>query len=317
MEKGTRILVVNNEEDLQSVLTQVLSEDGHEVTQAATGEQALEVFREGDYHLVITDMQMPGMSGIELLKELKSINPDIQVIIMTSFASIDDAIKALRLGAYDYLVKPFENVDHVSALANHAIEKVLLSLKTQMLIDNLQRKNDDLEKANEQLRELAIRDGLTGIFNHMYFHEALEMEVLRSRRHKRTFSLMMLDVDLFKNYNDTHGHPEGDELLRLLAQLFTKRLRGSDLVARYGGEEFAFILTETKRDGALIVAEGIREQIENHPFYGRNSQPSGKITVSIGVAAYPDNGEDSSALLKYADDALYLAKKEGRNRVCH
>lgn len=127
----------------------------------------------------------------------------------------------------------------------------------------------------------------------------------------------MLDIDFFKHYNDTHGHPGGDKLLLQMSRLFTERMRGSDVIARYGGEEFVMILPETSKDNALVVAEGIRKQIEDHPFDGRDALPSGKVTISVGVAVYPDNGEDPPSLIKHADDALYKAKNGGRNMVCH
>ena len=316
MSKGVRILVVDDESSLRSFFSKLLSGDGHEVIEAASGEDALELFKKENFPLVITDLKMSGMSGIDLMKEVRGMRPDTQFIIITSYASLDTAITAVRLGAYDYLTRPFEDVEIVSTVVNRAVEKIRLINENRDLINNLEKKNTELSRANEILKEMAIRDSLTGLFNHRYFQEALSVEVLRSRRHKRNFALMMIDVDHFKNFNDTNGHPEGDELLRLIAKIFTQRLRGSDIVARYGGEEFVIILNETERDNALLVAEKIREQIEGNNFKGRESQPSGRVTVSIGIAEYPDNGEDPSALLKYADEAMYKAKERGRNKVC-
>ncbi len=317
MEKnGVKILVVDDEASLRVILSQVLSEDGHEVTEAASGEEALEAFKDGDYPLVITDIKMTGMSGIDLLKKIKETRPDTQVIIITSHASIDSAITALRLGAYDYLIKPFEDIDLVSAVANRANEMILLTIENRRLLEQLRNKNEDLEKANRTLKELAIRDGLTGIYNHRYFQEALAMELLRSRRYKNVFSLIFFDVDHFKKYNDIHGHPKGDRLLYSMAQHVRERLRTSDFVARYGGEEFVIILPETPKDIAFQVAEDLRQFIEDQPYHGRETQPGGKITVSIGISSFPDDGTDGSSLIKKMDQSMYKAKHDGRNRVC-
>ena len=299
------------------MLAKLLSDEGHAVSEASSGEEALTLFKKEGFPLVITDLKMSGMSGTDLMKEIRGLNPDTQFIIMTSYASLDTAIMAVRLGAYDYLARPFDDVGIVSTVVNRAVDKIRLIEKNHALIEDLEENNRELKRANEVLKEMAIRDSLTMLYNHRYFHEALSLEVLRARRYDRSFSLIMLDIDFFKHYNDTHGHPGGDKLLLQLTRLFSERMRGSDIIARYGGEEFVMILPETSKDNALVVAEGIRKQIEDHPFDGRDAQPSGKVTISVGVAVYPDNGEDPPSLIKHADDALYKAKKGGRNMVCH
>jgi diguanylate cyclase (GGDEF)-like protein len=125
-----------------------------------------------------------------------------------------------------------------------------------------------------------------------------------------------MDVDAFKKYNDTYGHPEGDKILITLANIFSDSLRKSDTVARYGGEEFVLILPETEREGALHLAENIRRNVFDHPFPGRETQPFGRITISLGVATFPEDGTDGSSLIERADKALYAAKTGGRNKVC-
>jgi diguanylate cyclase (GGDEF)-like protein len=204
----------------------------------------------------------------------------------------------------------------ISVVAGRALEKISLIAENRELLERLHKKNEEMEEANKALEEMAIRDGLTGLFNHRYFQETLTVELLRSRRHGRAFSLILIDVDNFKQYNDTHGHPEGDRLLSILAQLMGKNLRRSDVVARYGGEEFVIILPETSRRQALGVAEGIRKNISEYAFHGMKEQPGGRVTVSLGVAAFPRDGTDGSTLIKRADQALYRAKKSGRNTVC-
>ena len=315
-EKGKPILVVDDEESIRSVLSQVLREDGFKVVEAESGEAALALFQKQHFDLVITDIVMPGINGIKLLAKIKELNSDAQVIIMTSYASLDTAVSALRSGAYDYIFKPFEDIDVITAAARRAAEKIRLISENQNLIERLTKKTEELEKANSFLKKLAVRDGLTGLFNHRYFQEDLAYTLSRAGRYKRIFSLVFLDIDHFKNYNDAHGHTQGDKLLRTLGQILKKNLRKSDLIARYGGDEFVITLPETAKAQTRTVAEKICEFVSNYRFEGRETQPLGKVTLSIGVASYPEDGTDGSSLIQCADQALYQAKKNGRDQVC-
>lgn len=310
------VLVVDDEETLRIVMSNVLEDEGYEVTTATSAEEALEIFQANSFKLVISDIVMPGMSGIELLKEIKDISPETEVIIITSQASMETAIGAVSAGAYDYLMKPFEELELIAGVANQAFEKISLLEEKKNLVDDLQGKNVELKETIDTLEELANRDGLTGLHNHRCFQETLAMEVTRSDRYKREFALIFFDIDSFKHYNDTNGHPAGDELLRELANVIREFLRKSDFFARYGGEEFTVILPETSRKHATVVAGSIREIIENHPFYAREKQPNGKLTVSIGIAVYPNDAETGDGLVDKADQALYKAKHTGRNKVC-
>ena len=313
--EAMQLLVVDDEETLRSVVSQVLSEDGFEVAEAASGEEALEAFRAKSHDVVITDIRMGGMSGIELLTAIKEHNQDTQVVIMTSHASLDSALTALRAGAYDYLVKPFESLDLISAVAGRAAEKARLVAQNRELLEQLQKANEELQQANEILKEMAVKDGLTSLYNHRYFQEALAQEFARSKRYAKQCSVIFIDVDNFKIYNDTHGHPEGDELLRTLSRIMMEHLRNTDLAARYGGEEFVLLLPETAKDPAIKIAEELRAKVEAHPFNGREMQPLGKVTISVGVACYPQDGGDAPSVMAYADQLLYKAKHGGKNQV--
>jgi diguanylate cyclase (GGDEF)-like protein len=313
---GFRILVVDDEETIRSMLSQVLTEVGHEVTAVESGEEALEHFQREPFPLVITDIRMGGMDGIELLKEIRQLNVETQVLMITSYASMETAISALRAGAYDYLIKPFEDLDLITAAVDRAIEKIRFVIENQVLVESLKRNKEELEKLNEILRDMAIRDGLTGLYNHRYFYEVLTKEIDRATRHGHVFSLIFIDVDFFKRYNDSHGHLEGDKVLRELASIFQNRLRKTDLIARYGGEEFIILLPETHKNVAKIVAEEIRKMVEEHPFQGEEVQPMGALTISLGVALFPEDGSDIDSLIKSADGSLYEAKNTGRNKVC-
>ena len=305
-----RILVVDDEMALTGIISQILCDYGYIVDTAATGEEALVLFGKNTYHLVISDIRMPGMSGLDLLKEVKKLNPETQVVIMTSYASMETAIDALRNGAYDYVVKPFEDIDMIRNIAKHALEKMSLELEKRTLIRDLRKTNEELKRVNDALKELALKDGLTGLHNHRSFQETLKHEVERARRYNHPLSLILIDIDHFKQYNDTFGHPEGDALLKEFGQLLLSHMRSSDFVARYGGEEFVILLPEMAKGEGHLAADKIRRCIEEHPFPNRNT------TVSMGLSTYPEDGLEGACLVKEADTALYEAKHNGRNRVC-
>jgi len=309
------ILVCDDEPTLRAVLTQVLSEDGYDVTSAASGEEALALFRSNPFPIVLTDIVMGAMSGLELLREIKLIDPDTVVILMTSHATLQGAMKAVQSGAYDFLTKPFDDISSISTIMARAVEKVEILREKNDMVLHLKKTTEELESLNQQLQEIAIRDGMTGLYNHRHFRDRLENEIRRSHRHRRTFSLIFMDVDRFKTYNDTHGHLQGDSLLRRLSAVLRRARRAESILARYGGEEFVLLEPEATKEGALVCAEKIRRAVEEEPFEGRESQPGGRLTLSLGVAAFPADGSESDILLAAADQALYQAKREGRNRV--
>lgn len=170
-------------------------------------------------------------------------------------------------------------------------------------------------KLYEKTLELSEIDGLTGVKNRRTFLKLLDSEVHRAHRYSKSFGLMMMDIDYFKQYNDTHGHPQGDILLKLVADIISDRLRDTDIVGRYGGEEFIALLPETNKEESVAIAERIRSEIENYKFPRAETQPGGRITLSIGVSSYPDDGDSAEKVIQSADDALYSAKNMGRNRV--
>ena len=173
--------------------------------------------------------------------------------------------------------------------------------------------NETLRQKNFELHEISIRDSLTGLYNRKHLMETLDKEVSRSQRHSHSFSLLVIDIDHFKKYNDTYGHLAGDEVLRRLAAVFTESIRSSDYAARYGGEEFIIILPETGAGQGVEAVERIRHKMAEERFGGEDE--SIKVTISVGVASYPENGEDAETVIRNADAALYEAKELGRNRV--
>jgi diguanylate cyclase (GGDEF)-like protein len=183
-----------------------------------------------------------------------------------------------------------------------------------LTIENIQL-YDDVKDAYLVAEQQAITDGLTGIYNFRYFHHQLEREIKRSKRHWNKTSLIMIDIDFFKNYNDHNGHPAGDLALKRLAEILQSCTRTSDVVARYGGEEFVLILPETPKSAAVKLAEKIRNLVAQEKFSNEENQPQGNFTVSLGVSTFPDNAQTAEELVLRADEQLYHSKQTGRNRV--
>jgi diguanylate cyclase (GGDEF)-like protein len=311
-----RILVADDENTLRTVISQVLTAEGHEVTTAANGEQALELFRADPYPLVVTDVVMGRMSGIELLIHLKDIDPECLVVVMTSHASLETAMVAMQAGAYDFLVKPFDDIDMISAVVRRGAEKIRLVADNMRYVEELRAKTEELERLNASLRDIADRDGLTNLYNHRFFRDALDREAARGDRHHRPFSVIMMDVDHFKRFNDSFGHLAGDEALKMVANVLRANCRASSVAARYGGEEFVILVPEIDKDPAIIVADRIRTEISRSAVVDPRTGTARQITVSLGVATFPRDGQDGDILLELADKALYAAKLAGRDRVC-
>ena len=309
------ILVVDDDPSFLELLRQVLTEAGHVVTTATHAESALAIYRTNPVPLVITDIWLPGMNGLQLMEAIKGLRQDAEIVVATGHASMDSAIDALRRGAYDYLTKPLEDISLITSVVDRALEKIQLQRHNRELVDQLRHNNNTLERANHVLKDLALHDGLTGLFNHRHFQESLTLEVMRAGRYQHDFSLIFLDVDFFKQYNDTHGHPAGDRLLCMLATLLKAGTPCLGFAARYGGEEFVLLLPETGKVEAATLAERLRLQIANNVFPSHETIPETRVTVSIGVATFPKDGEHAQILLEHVDQALYQAKHQGRNQV--
>ena len=308
------ILIADDEIAIRELVGEVLSGAGHEITLAEDGKDALEKFNSTWHEIVFSDIRMPNMNGIELLTAIKKINENTQFVVMTSHASIDNSIDALKKGAFDYILKPFENLDVISDAAERAIANLSGIRRQQYLLNTLSRQNEELDHLNKEFREMAIRDGLTGLFNHRYAKERLDAEFERSSRFGRDLSVLFMDLDNFKFYNDAHGHQAGDQILRMLSAIMMKTVREPDTLARWGGEEFIVIAPETGEQEGCRLAERIRKAVGAHAFPHADEQPLGLVSLSIGVASMSDKTESAEKLLRLADDAVYAAKDSGRNR---
>jgi diguanylate cyclase (GGDEF)-like protein len=355
--RKNKILVVDDVPVNVQLLTTYLASVGYDVFTARDGQEALDKVAAVQPDLILLDVMMPKLNGFEVCERLKSDSATkiIPVIMVTALNEIEDKIKATESGADDFVSKPFNKLE--------LLTRVKSLLRIKQLHDELRAKVKELEQARERLRQLAITDGLTGLYNHRYFKEHLEQELLRANRHLLHVSVVMLDIDHFKKFNDTYGHPAGDAILRMIAKLLKDNIRKIDLAARYGGEEFCLVLVETNKPAAAIAAEKVRRIVEAHHFdhaytetqsisaiaageaiaawsplpveqpapnlaevasgnwHGNNSNshnnhpPKNRITISMGVATFPDDAVELSQLIEIADQRLYRAKKQGRNQV--
>jgi len=450
---GEKILLADDDRQLRETLREFLAGQKYEVTAASDGHEAMTALKEQEFALALLDLMLPGYSGLDLLSHLKTHTPDTEVILFTGHAGLESAVQALRLGAYDYLVKAHLRLADLQVLVARALERRHLALENRELVENISKAQEELVKRRareltqvrqiaetlagpltwdqlvrglvnliwdslplevlglqlqgpeaelplsayrrrpdvpdatyqtfqdllqgqsadnpltppageplsamlwerlqvdnvilaagagrhepltpeeaelfrifilqgeagiknlvlfDQVKSMAIRDALTGLYNYGYFKEALHYEVEKSRRYKTPLSLLFLDIDDFKRVNDTLGHLKGDKIMRQVAAILKKGIRQADLLCRYGGDEFVMLLSQTPPDQAILLAERLRQSIVRSSMNRPEQDP--KITVSIGVAGLePEMSTES--LIKEADEAHYRAKQGGKNRV--
>jgi len=448
---------VDDDPQLLSTLAECLDGQGYAVTAAADGHQALACLQDQEFSLALLDLRLPGASGLELLSRIKTLNPDTEVILITGHAGLDSAVQALRLGAYDYLVKSDLRLAELQALVARALERRRLARENRELVTNLTQAQQELaerrareltqvrqigetlvgpltwdqlsqglvkliwnsfpvqllglaiygpmpdlpqeafqrrpdipdagyqtfqevlkgqltadpgtpaplplgaplpemlwhkvavedvtlvagagrqepftpEEAElfrifilqgeagiknlalfERVKALAIRDALTGLHNYRYFRETLLHEVERSHRYNLPLSLLFLDIDDFKQINDSLGHLQGDAILRDVGAILKGGIRLADLLCRYGGDEFVLLMGQTPVPQAELLAQRLRRLIAQSPLNQTGQAP--RVTVSIGVAGL-EPGMSMEDLIKAADGALYRAKESGKNRCC-
>ena len=295
-ENKLKILIIEDSMLNQEILRRILTND-YIVEFAKDGAEALEKVRAEFTDLILLDLILPGIDGFEVLVELKKCDSthSIPVIIITGRSDPEEEVKGLKLGAADYITKPFHEV-----VVKARVETQVRILKQMRIIENF-----------------GFIDTLTNIPNRRQFDQHMVREWNRAKRDKTPLSIMMIDVDHFKMYNDTHGHQQGDIALQTVAGTITSSLQRSiDIAARWGGEEFAVLLQNTKNDGAMKVAEKIRKNIESTVISGANNETDYNVTISIGVATMlPDSDTLIPELILQADKALYKAKDSGRNRA--
>lgn len=293
-----RVLIADDSLVIRAVVRSGLEEEGYDVVEAVDGVTALAQCRNDPPDVVLLDVEMPGLDGYEVLSELKddACLMDIPVVFLTSRATTTDIVTGLRGGAHDYLKKPFEPAELLARVGS--------AVHVKKLQDQLQQRNRDLDR-------LTRTDGLTGLNNRWHLEHELSRLHSDCSRHGDPLSVLILDLDHFKQINDTHGHGAGDRVLRAFADRMQAELRAGDVGGRWGGEEFLVVLPRTDLDGALEIADRIRIAAAAEPVTV-SGDPIG-VTVSGGCAVGP--GPSSEGLVHRADTALYRAKLEGRDRI--
>jgi len=294
---NTRVLIVDDDEAVRSTMNEYIQTAGYNSEAVSCAEEALETIKKNEFQVIITDIILPAMGGLELTKSIKKTN-DTDVIVMTGYGDEYSYEEAINVGASDFVIKPVR------------LEELLLRLKRV-----LKERELTIERVRmmEKLQKLAVTDGLTKLYNSRSFYSQLETEVDRFNRYKHPLALLLLDLDFFKEYNDNYGHLEGDKVLVRFSQIIKSCLRANDSAYRYGGEEFTVILPETAGAEARTVAQRIRSALEAERFSPQNGQ-NVQITISIGVTEYQGE-EELSTFIQRADKAMYLSKQNGRNKV--
>jgi diguanylate cyclase (GGDEF)-like protein len=306
-----KVLVVEDSKvTLKAICTYLERMDIHALT-AETGMEALDVYRRERPDIILLDGRLPDIDGFEVAAEIRAMEKKKDwsaIIFLTSMTKDEDLARGIAAGGDDYLMKP---VSEIVLKAKVNAMRRLLEMQRSLL--DLTYK---LNQANKELQLLSATDGLTGLSNRRMFDELSMREWRRCNRMKKSISLVMVDVDHFKLYNDTYGHQTGDDCLKeVAAQLRRAAPRASDVVARYGGEEFVMVLGETDNDGAKWVANHLRQRIADLKMPHLASSLK-YVSVSCGVASVlPEDEMNLETLLQSADYALYQAKLQGRNRV--
>lgn len=317
------VLVVDDEDSARLIARASLEHAGLAVEEAANGREGVDAFVRLRPDLILMDVMMPQMDGYAACAAIRSLpgGEPVPILMITGLGDVESIRKAYLAGATDFTTKPIR-ATVLGYRANYLIragrafgDLHRAEAENRALLQALSRKNEELERFNKALWDQATHDGLTGLYNYLYFQEALSREIARSTRHGKPLSLILLDVDSFKRYNDGHGHQVGDDALRSIGEILLQRIRKSDIAARYDGDEFVVLLPEVGREHGMQIAEALREAIAGHPFHGRETQPRGNVTASFGMAVYPEDGSDPSSMIREADRMMYLAKQAGGNRV--
>jgi len=306
-----KILVVDDSSTIRAALRIQLTKMQHEVLEAGNGEEALERWNEGRPDLVLIDVMMPVMDGYEAARRMRAGGQEdwVPIIFLSSMEADQDLERAIEAGGDDYLVKP------VSAVVLSA--KIRAMHRLESMRKRLLDMSRELAASNRQLEMLSRQDGLTGLANRRYFDAYLATELRRAVRSGEALSLVLIDIDYFKLYNDAYGHQGGDECLKRVAgSLQSVCQRAADLAARYGGEEFVLVLPNTGTDGARIVANALSAAIAALAIPHAQSKVNALLTLSQGIATAPPGRElKPELLIEQADIALYRAKELGRNRA--
>ncbi len=294
-----RILVVEDDIAIITILAEALTQENHEVKTTQSAHEALELVKTFRPHLVITDNDMPDMSGIEMLRHFRSQQNYVTVIFISGRTDSQFVAEALRAGADDYIRKPFR------------MNELFARIEVAMRVNEV---HSDLLDANLRLQEMIDHDDLTGLYNMRSMYDKIDVEIKRAKRFGRHVACVMLDMDKFKSVNDQHDHLFGSFVLKEVGEIIKNSMRDVDFAARYGGDEFLIVLTETTLEGVRIFSERVRKSIEGQNF--ELNKDKIRLTCSLGFSVGgTDDNRTARDLVREADHALYRAKHGGRNRI--
>jgi diguanylate cyclase (GGDEF)-like protein len=292
-----QVLIVDDDDAICSTMKEFIEMSGYRVESLSSAEAAVEFLKTNSVQIVITDIMLPGKSGLDLTAMIKKMyNTD--VIVMTGHSTDDCYEDAINKGASDFIFKPIRLGELLIRLKKVLKDREAAEKHIQMIAE---------------LQTLAITDGLTKLYNSRHFYQQLKSEIHKADTCNAPLSLLLLDIDHFKRYNDTYGHLKGDKALLGIGQTIQSCLRKKDSAYRYGGEEFTVILPETPKQGAKVVAQRLRTCIEAKKFFPEQGKPV-TVTVSIGVTEYAGK-EDAATFVARADRAMFASKQKGRNTM--
>lgn len=293
------ILIVEDDDAVKDSISEYLTHLSYQVDAVSSAEEALKKLETHPVDLVLTDIMMQGMDGLELTRIIKK-KYNMEVIAMTGYSADYSYEEAVKTGASDFIFKPFR------------FEELDLRIKRVLREAGLKQERNRLLK---EMERLAITDGLTKLYNSRHFFRQIKQELKRNERYQRHLSLLILDIDHFKHYNDTWGHLEGDKVLMAIGRIINDCMRSMDTAFRYGGEEFAVLLPETDLKQACVVGYRIKDLIGREIFEPEPGVHQ-SITISIGASELKP-GEDFTSFIRRTDQALYRSKENGRNRLTY
>ena len=297
-----KILVVDDDRFIREIISAVITDAGHTPVTAGRDEEALPILSEGGIDLVLTDVEMPGLNGFDLTREIRRRFPNdwFPIIFLSGQCDEKHYEEGIDAGGDDYLTKP--------------VSPIVLKAKI-LAMERIANMKKALDAANSRLEKLSTQDPLTKLSNRRDLEQNLLKEWKRSKREKIELSIIMLDIDFFKPYNDNYGHQQGDECLKAVAKLLKQCIKRShDLLARFGGEEFVMVLPDTTITGATEVANKVIDTLRKIHLPHAHSAAADHVTISMGISSTLAGAETPTSLLKQADDALYRAKENGRNK---
>jgi two-component system, cell cycle response regulator len=300
---GSTLVVADDDRLTRELLAGILRAHGFVVETVADGQAAVERVGRGGVDLVLLDILMPRLTGLEACRLLKGMTSDsfLPVVLVTVKTDTASRVEGLKIGADDYVCKPFD-------------ERELIARVEAML--RIKKLHDHVVKARAKLEQLSVHDDLTGLYNYRYLHTRLSEEFKRAERYHDPLACIVIDIDRLEGVNDQGGRSAGDAVVRSVAEVVRRSVREVDVVARFGGDEFLVVLPSTHFAGSVTVAERIWREVTERSFFGELGRTL-RVTLSVGVALYPSRDVRSKdALLRAADAALHQAKRDGGNRIC-